>query len=118
MALFATLPKPDRMHSEDAEPGWMTDLRADEVALWARVSTHGDQRRQNLSDTAAYVLADTVDWLADLPPNSIHAIVTDPPYGIIEYDEKNHKKLRAGRGGVWRIPPSFDGANRSPLPRF
>ena len=26
--------------------------------------------------------------------------------------------LRAGRGGVWRIPPSFDGANRKPLPRF
>jgi DNA modification methylase len=118
MALFAALPKPDRMHSADAEPGWMTDLREEEAALWARVSTHGDQRRQNLSDTAAYVLADTIDWLADLAPNSIHAIVTDPPYGIIEYDEKNHKKLRAGRGGVWRIPPSFDGANRSPLPRF
>ena len=26
--------------------------------------------------------------------------------------------LRAGRGGVWRVPPSFDGAKRSPLPRF
>ena len=27
-------------------------------------------------------------------------------------------KLRAGSGGVWRIPPSFDGHQRSPLPRF
>src|SRR5204862_4025662 len=27
-------------------------------------------------------------------------------------------KLRARQGGVWRIPPSFDGATRSPLPRF
>ena len=27
-------------------------------------------------------------------------------------------KLRAGRGGVWRIPPSFDGSSRRPLPRF
>ena len=27
-------------------------------------------------------------------------------------------KLRAGRGGVWRIPPSFDGHTRAPLPRF
>jgi DNA modification methylase len=26
--------------------------------------------------------------------------------------------LRRGRGGVWRIPPSFDGHHRSPLPRF
>ena len=28
------------------------------------------------------------------------------------------EKLRNGTGGVWRIPPSFDGASRSPLPRF
>src|SRR5574341_577623 len=27
-------------------------------------------------------------------------------------------KLRKGQGGVWRIPPSFDGHVRSPLPRF
>ena len=26
--------------------------------------------------------------------------------------------MKAGRGGVWRIPPSFDGAKRRPLPRF
>jgi site-specific DNA-methyltransferase (adenine-specific) len=26
--------------------------------------------------------------------------------------------LRVGRGGVWRIPPSFDGCERRPLPRF
>jgi site-specific DNA-methyltransferase (adenine-specific) len=44
--------------------------------------------------------------------------VTDPPYGVIEYEEKDHRKLRSGRGGVWRIPPSFDGATRNPLPRF
>jgi site-specific DNA-methyltransferase (adenine-specific) len=37
---------------------------------------------------------------------------------MVEYDEKNHAKLRKGRGGVWRIPPSFDGAKRRPLPRF
>src|SRR5205807_1862562 len=28
------------------------------------------------------------------------------------------RKLRDGRGGVWRIPPSFDGCERSPVPRF
>ena len=62
--------------------------------------------------------SDVLKWLADLPVNSIHAVVTDPPYGVIEYNEKNHTKLRKGRGGVWRIPPTFDGANRMPLPRF
>lgn len=51
-------------------------------------------------------------------PNSIHAIVTDPPYGVKEYSEEEKTKLREGRGGVWRIPPSFDGHQRSPLPRF
>jgi len=28
------------------------------------------------------------------------------------------RKMDHGRGGVWRIPPSFDGHVRSPLPRF
>jgi site-specific DNA-methyltransferase (adenine-specific) len=41
-----------------------------------------------------------------------------PPYGILEYEKKDHNKLRSGRGGVWRIPQSFDGAKRKPLPRF
>jgi len=57
-------------------------------------------------------------WLAALSDNSIHAVVTDPPYGLVEYNGVNQDKLRAGKGGVWRIPPSFDGAKRSPLPRF
>jgi site-specific DNA-methyltransferase (adenine-specific) len=52
------------------------------------------------------------------PASSIHAVVTDPPYGMVEYTPKEQKKLRNGRGGVWRIPPSFDGHKRSPLPRF
>ena len=35
-----------------------------------------------------------------------------------EYKKSQVSKLRKGQGGVWRIPPSFDGAKRSPLPRF
>jgi site-specific DNA-methyltransferase (adenine-specific) len=100
------------------EPGWKAVLRQREQELWARIRRHGDQRRDDLSDRATYIWGDTITWLSDLQPNSIHAIVTDPPYGVIEYDEGNHQKLRAGRGGVWRHPPSFDGANRQPLPRF
>ncbi len=63
-------------------------------------------------------LADAFDWLRRAEPNSIHAVVTDPPYGLIEYTPQQLTKLRAGRGGVWRIPPSFDGHERRPLPRF
>jgi DNA modification methylase len=63
-------------------------------------------------------LADAFAWLATREENSIHAIVTDPPYGVKEYTEIEKEKLRNGRGGVWRIPPSFDGCKRSPLPRF
>jgi DNA modification methylase len=67
---------------------------------------------------ASLVLQDCNDWLHAQPENSIHAVVTDPPYGMIEYTDLEQSKLRNGRGGVWRIPPSFDGAKRSPLPRF
>jgi len=45
-------------------------------------------------------------------------VVTDPPYGLHEYAPDQQLKLRNGKGGVWRIPPAFDGHVRSPLPRF
>ena len=63
-------------------------------------------------------LGDAISWLRSRAANSIHAIVTDPPYGLKEYTGPEQQKLRSGRGGVWRIPPSFDGCKRSPLPRF
>jgi DNA modification methylase len=66
----------------------------------------------------ALVLGDCLAWLDAQPGNSVHAIVTDPPYGLKEYSAPEKEKLRRGRGGVWRIPPSFDGCQRSPLPRF
>ena len=67
---------------------------------------------------ATLVHGDCFDWLAACPDNSIHAVVTDPPYGLQEYTPKEQRKLRSGRGGVWRLPPSFDGHARAPLPRF
>jgi site-specific DNA-methyltransferase (adenine-specific) len=64
------------------------------------------------------VKADCRDWLKTRADNSIHAVVTDPPYGLVEYSPEQQEKLRNGKGGIWRIPPSFDGSKRSPLPRF
>lgn len=61
---------------------------------------------------------DAFEWLEQAEPRSIHAVVTDPPYGLIEYKPDNLEKLKNGKGGVWRIPPSFDGCKRNPLPRF
>ncbi|MFO0761813.1 MAG: site-specific DNA-methyltransferase [Byssovorax sp.] len=61
---------------------------------------------------------DCFTWLASRKANTIHAIVTDPPYGLKEYTSKETAKLREGRGGIWRIPPTLDGSPRSPLPRF
>jgi DNA modification methylase len=62
--------------------------------------------------------SDCMNWLNRQQPNTIHAVVTDPPYGLFEYTPEQQDKLRNRKGGVWRIPPSFDGAQRSPLPRF
>ena len=62
--------------------------------------------------------ADCMDWLMQQERNSVHAVVTDPPYGLVEYSPREQEKLRNGKGGVWRMPPSFDGAERSPVPRF
>ncbi len=62
--------------------------------------------------------ANCMDWLHKMPENSVHAIVTDPPYGIKEYTSEQLEKRENGNGGIWRIPPAFDGSTRSPLPRF
>lgn len=63
--------------------------------------------------------ADCRDWLHACAPNSIHAVCTDPPYGLIEFSEQEISKLRNGnKGGIWRIPPSIGGHRRDPLPRF
>src|SRR5436190_10679117 len=61
---------------------------------------------------------DAFQWLASTPMNSIEAVVTDPPYGLVEYSDKELTKLKNGKGGIWRLPPAFDGNKRMPLPRF
>ncbi len=61
---------------------------------------------------------DAFAWLENAPRESIHAVITDPPYGLVEYTEHQLEKRRNGNGGIWRLPPEFDGCKRSPLPRF
>jgi len=58
------------------------------------------------------------DVMQEYEENSVHAVVTDPPYGVVEFETANVEKMRDGSGGVWRIPPELDGSKRKPLPRF
>lgn len=93
-------------------------LLKNQQASFEAITEMSNCRRHNLSESSVYFLSDAIDWIKSIPSNSIHAVVTDPPYGMIEYSSKQQAKLRDGKGGVWRIPPSFDGAKRKPLPRF
>ena len=61
---------------------------------------------------------DCFEWMKMQPEKSITSIVTDPPYGVKEYTECEIEKQRSGKGGIWRIPPSFDGHIRQAVPRF
>jgi len=74
--------------------------------------------KEHLIGRARLIEANCFDWLRTCEPRSVHAVVTDPPYGLLEYSPIEQTKLRNGRGGVWRIPPSYDGHQRAPLPRF
>ena len=88
------------------------------VAESARLPEKQRSMPEHRFGNASLVHGDCIEWLAKREQFSVHAVVTDPPYGLLEYTEEQQQKLRAGRGGIWRIPPSFDGAKRSPLPRF
>ena len=71
-----------------------------------------------IHEQATLYCADCFDWLDDQKAETVHAVVTDPPYGLVEYSEQEQQKLHQGNGGVWRIPPSYGGHRRSPVPRF
>lgn len=62
--------------------------------------------------------ANCFEWLKDQPANSFHGVCTDPPFGVVEFLPHEMAKMRNGRGGVWRLPPTIGGSQRDPLPRF
>ena len=88
----------------------LRDLQARELSTSAKTSS-----RKHLYDIEN---VDAFEWLNSAPMNSVEAVVTDPPYGLVEYSDKELTKLKNGKGGIWRLPPSFDGSKRMPLPRF
>jgi DNA modification methylase len=64
------------------------------------------------------ICADCFTWLDRQPDHSFHAVITDPPFAVVEFEEAQLEKRANGSGGVWRIPPRIGGHERSPLPRF
>lgn len=61
--------------------------------------------------------ADSFLWLADRRAGSIEAVVTDPPYGVLEYTTEELQKKKNGKG-IWRLPQAYDGYARASMPRF
>jgi DNA modification methylase len=64
------------------------------------------------------VCDDAFRWLANRRADSIHAVVTDPPFALVEYRPDQLEKRANGNGGIWRLPQNYDGHDRMPLPRF
>jgi len=77
-----------------------------------------DYSHERIGSKSLIVHADCFEWMGRIPENTVHGIVTDPPYGVKEYEFDQLEKRANGNGGIWRIPPSFDGSTRQPLPRF
>jgi DNA modification methylase len=40
-------------------------------------------------NTSLLIYADSFEWMNRIPASSIHAMVTDPPYGVKEYNLDN-----------------------------
>jgi site-specific DNA-methyltransferase (adenine-specific) len=88
----------------------LRDLQVRELSTSAKTSSR--KRLYKIENVDAF------EWLNSAPMNSVEAVVTDPPYGLVEYSDKELTKLKNGKGGIWRLPPAFDGSKRMPLPRF
>lgn len=86
--------------------------------IFKKLEAGFDGYRTEAIGKSILVHADCFDLLRNLPKESIDAVVTDPPYGVKEYDLNEIERMHSGGTGIWRIPPSFDGCTRAPLPRF
>ncbi len=86
--------------------------------MWHTVDSLSTIYETNRMATYELHHADCFSWLRAQPANSFHGVCTDPPFGIVEFLPHEMTKLRNGRGGVWRLPPTIGGSQRAPLPRF
>ena len=57
-----------------------------------------------VEETMQIIHGDAFDWLEKTRPNSIHAVVTDPPYGLVEYTRREIEKLVGDEGAFGVFP--------------
>ena len=55
-------------------------------------------------EKAIVIHADCFEWIKLIPESSIHAIVTDPPYGVKEYEPEQLEKRTNGNEATKRPP--------------
>src|SRR5438105_15390529 len=88
--LFAQL---SAFSSQSSRRSWFQHLQSRHERTWNVVRTLGIEPRHNLSDSITYMRSEALQWISQLRPNSIHAVVTDHPFGLSNYEKKNHSKL-------------------------
>src|SRR5229473_2898434 len=71
-------------------------LDEDLLRFARKVTAKTRQPRSHSHGGVTLFLDDCLNWLRDRDPQSIHAVVTDPPYGLIEYSDEQQDKLRSG----------------------
>ena len=76
-----------------------TDLAKDLEVLHEKLGQSSMQRPALVFDYdcapigQSWILhADCLEWLSRIPENCVHAVVTDPPYGVKEYDPDQLEK--------------------------
>ena len=107
---------PEAPRALDAD--WLRLVEARIGESWHRLRAAVSDPAAFIASDAIYIENDAIEWLRGIPADCLQAVVTDPPYGLIEYGSEHVAKLRNGRGGVWRMPPALDGVARRPVPRF
>jgi hypothetical protein len=97
----------------------IADRRLEDISMVSEEASDLPLTYQPDSMLGAYqiIRTDAFAWLESARPSSIHAVVTDPPYGLLEYTPRELEKMRSGKGGMWRFPPAFDrGTTPTPSP--
>ena len=57
--------------------------------------------------------ADCFDWLRECRPRSLHAVCTDPPYGVLEFTGKEISKLVNGNLNAGHYQIKWDASKYS-----
>src|SRR5260370_35997930 len=94
---------------------------------WTTTLAHSTKKRRRESRSlrsravnlgrGARVLPSNEGGILQIPPLPFD-LFSDPPYGVKEYEFDQMENSSNGNGCIWRVPPSFVGSKRSPLPRF